>query len=83
MLKCTKVTADNAGVKKSRPPPGVPSARYRGAGGIGAGGELGWYRGEHAGWINAILMLQKMGHKRIAAKLQKHYGLNDRGAIEL
>lgn len=42
---------------------------------------LGWYRGRHSGWIDSVLVLQKMGHTRIAAKLQEHFELNDDGSI--
>ena len=42
---------------------------------------LGWYRGRHSGWIDAVLTLQEMGHPRIAKKLQKHFDLNDDGSL--
>jgi hypothetical protein len=44
-------------------------------------GGLQWYRGKHAGQIDAILALQKMGHSRIATKLQKHFGMDEKGNI--
>ena len=67
----------------NRCPPGVPMARWMEGRPKGIGPELAAYRGEHHGCIDAVITLQNMGHTRIAAKLQKHYGLNDDGSITL
>ncbi len=45
-----------------------------------------WYRGQQAGWVEAILALQEMGDpgcKIAARRLQQHFSLDDDGAIVL
>ncbi len=39
---------------------------------------LGWYRGRHYGEVECIALLIKLGHPRIAKKLQKRFNHSDR-----
>ncbi len=79
-LKCGLITENEALADQKCPPRhaiDVLEGSNRHTGGVP------WYRGKHAGWIEAVLFLQKEGHKRIAAKLQRHFGLKDNGNIDL
>ena len=85
MLKIKRVT-EHVGTRnlKPRAQPGVPYARTMASySNRGSGSSVGWYRGKQAGIIDVILTLQEMGHTRIAAKIQKHYDMDDDGSIEL
>lgn len=44
---------------------------------------LGWYRGQHQGWIDSVEWLKRNGHKDATKALQRHYGMNAKGAIVL
>lgn len=84
MIKCRKVTEHEAlkDITPSHAPPGVLQTNWNRSRPQGQqSSALGWYRGKHAGYIEAVLALQEMGHTRIAAKLQKHLGLSDEGTI--
>ncbi len=84
MLKCKRIGERDAlhDINPTPAPRGVPQARHnRGSGRHSQ--SLGWYRGKQSGQIDAVLTLQEMGHTRIAAKLQKHYGFDDDGGIPL
>ncbi len=85
-LKCDRGTEDDVrDLGPGSPPDGVAMARWA-AGepqGKREGKALGWRRGQQSGWIEAVLTLQEMGHTRIAAKLQRHFGLDDTGALHL
>ena len=85
MLKIKRVTEKQGTTGlKPRQQPGVPYARTMAShNNRGHGSSVGWYRGKQAGQIDVILTLQEMGHTRIAAKLQKHYGINDNGSLEM
>jgi len=85
-LRCKRGTEqDVADLGPSRPPRGVPMARWaRGMPeGRREGKSLAWYRGQQSGRIDAILTLQKWGFTRIANRLQKLYNFNDKGDIAL
>lgn len=62
---------------------GEPYVRTLRANGImGSQHNLVWYRGKHAGWIEAIIILQKLKMPKAAQKLQEYFRLNDDGNIE-
>ena len=61
---------------------GEPYARTLAAVGMnGAQHGLAWWRGKHAGWIDAVLILRELGMPGASRKLQKHFCLNDEGDI--
>ena len=63
---------------------GEPYARTLAAAGMkGSQHSLAWRRGNHAGWIDAILVLRELGMLSASRKLQKHFCLNDEGNIVL
>ena len=85
-LKCGRASerdVDNLGPGLA--PSGVPQRVWATSRehGFREGKGLAWHRGNMAGQIDAILTLQKMGHVRIAQKLQEHYGFTDDGTIIL
>lgn len=84
--KLRRVTEENGltGLNP-RPVPGEPYARTRKAHGLGPGTQHGvaWYRGQHAGWIDAVVALRELGMPGAARRLQKHYDMDDEGTVVL
>ena len=78
-LKCKRATAQEclSDITPGPAPKGMLQHAWNRSRPQNQSSELGWYRGKIAGRIDAVLTLQEMGHARIAAKLQHHFGLID------
>jgi hypothetical protein len=69
---------------RPKPRPGEPYRRTLRAAGMGHSQHgVGWYRGQHAGQIDAIVTLHDMGLHRVAERLRKRYGMDEEGNIVL
>lgn len=87
-IKAERITSEEAlwDIQPTPAPENIPQQRWNE--GMPRGQrepkDLAWYRGRLAGLVESILALQEMedpGSKLAASRLQKHFHLNDDGAI--
>lgn len=83
-VSATNVNDAVADISPTRPPPGIPMARWAAGmpGGRKEGKQLGWYRGHQAGIYDAYLTLKKK-YPRVAEEFRKAFNIEKDGSYIL